>query len=40
MATKFETAERKYSWLEQNIFIGTGRLFGKQQIEYEIFKVE
>ena len=39
MSARFETPEGKYSWLEQNIFIGTGRLFGKNQIEYEIFEV-
>lgn len=39
MSAQFETQESKYSWLEQNIFIGTDRLFGKNQIEYEIFEV-
>lgn len=39
ISPKFETARGKYSWLEQNIFIGVGRLFGNRQIIYEIFMV-
>lgn len=39
MSPKFETGENKYSWLEQNIFIGAGRLAGDKEIEYEIFRV-
>lgn len=39
MSPKFEVAESKYSWLEQNIFIGVGKLFGDKQIVYEIFMV-
>ncbi|TAN19761.1 MAG: DUF3237 family protein [Chitinophagaceae bacterium] len=39
ISPRFQTAEGKYSWLEQNIFIGIGRLFGHKQIIYEIFMV-
>lgn len=39
MSPKFETGANQYSWLEQNVFIGAGRLADNKQLEYEIFRV-
>ena len=39
MSPRFETGKNNYSWLEQYIFIGTGRLVGEKEIEYEIFQL-
>lgn len=39
MALNFETGAPAYAWLNQSLFIAEGRLTGKQQLEYRIYRV-
>jgi Protein of unknown function (DUF3237) len=40
MVPKFEVGAKAYSWLNQSLFIGVGRVAGRLQIEYAIYRVE
>jgi Protein of unknown function (DUF3237) len=39
MVPEFIVGQGKYAWLDQNLFIGEGRLSGPKQIEYAIYRV-
>jgi hypothetical protein len=39
MMPEFIVCEEKYRWLEQSLFLAEGRLAGKKQIEYRIYRV-
>jgi Protein of unknown function (DUF3237) len=39
MSPQFETGDEKYAWLQQHLFIAEGRLSGKKEIEYKIYRV-
>lgn len=39
MVMKFETGAEKYRWLNQSLFIAKGRILGKNEIEYKIYRV-
>jgi hypothetical protein len=40
MAPKFKVGAKAYSWLNQSLFIGVGRVAGRFQIEYAIYRLE
>ena len=40
MVPQFDTGDSRYSWLMENLFIGEGRLSGRRQIEYTIYRVD
>jgi Protein of unknown function (DUF3237) len=39
MVPEFIVGERKYAWLDQNLFIAEGRLAGPKEIEYAIYRI-
>jgi Protein of unknown function (DUF3237) len=39
MSMRFDTGATKYSWLNQSLFVARGRLLGRNDIEYEIYRV-
>ncbi|MCK1639407.1 DUF3237 domain-containing protein [Bradyrhizobium sp. 157] len=39
MAMRFDAGASKYAWLNQHLFVAEGRLTGKNQIEYRIYRV-
>ena len=39
MAMCFDVGEPKYAWLNQHLFVAEGRLTGKDQIEYHVYRV-
>jgi Protein of unknown function (DUF3237) len=39
ISPQFETAAGSYSWMEQSLFVGLGRLAGPKEIEYQLFKL-
>jgi hypothetical protein len=39
MAMTFDTGAQKYEWLNQSLFVARGRLVGKNEIEYDIYRV-
>jgi hypothetical protein len=39
MTMSFDTGAEKYAWLNENLFIGEGRLAGRLEIEYDIYRV-
>jgi hypothetical protein len=39
MAMSFDTGATKYAWLNQHLFVGEGRLSGRNQLEYRVYRV-
>jgi hypothetical protein len=39
MAMNFDTGHPRYAWLNQHLFIAEGRLAGKEQLEYRVYRV-
>jgi hypothetical protein len=39
MAMHFDTGAPRYAWLNQHLFVAEGRLTGRDQIEYRIYRV-
>jgi hypothetical protein len=39
MALTFDTGADQYTWLNQHLFIAEGRLSGKEQLEYRVYRV-
>jgi hypothetical protein len=39
MVPQFDTADERYSWLTESLFIGQGRLSGHHEVEYEIYRI-
>jgi Protein of unknown function (DUF3237) len=39
MAMSFDTGAPKYAWLNKHLFIAEGRLSGKEQLEYRVYRV-
>jgi Protein of unknown function (DUF3237) len=39
IAPHFEVGAGRYSWLDESLFLGRGRLTGPNAIEYEIYRV-
>ena len=39
MAMSFDTGASKYVWLNKHLFIAEGRLIGKEQLEYRVYRV-
>ena len=39
LAIRFDTGAPRYGWLNTNLFVAQGRLFGTGYIEYEVFRV-
>jgi Protein of unknown function (DUF3237) len=39
MVMTFDTGAERYAWLNQHLFIARGRLAGRNEIEYEIYRV-
>jgi hypothetical protein len=39
MAMSFDTGAAKYAWLNKHLFIAEGRLSGKEQLEYRVYRV-
>jgi Protein of unknown function (DUF3237) len=39
MAMSFDTGAEKYAWLNESLFIAEGRLAGRMEIEYAIYRV-
>jgi Protein of unknown function (DUF3237) len=39
MVPQFEAPGGRYEWLTQSLFLGRGRLSGRRQITYEIYRV-
>jgi Protein of unknown function (DUF3237) len=39
MVMTFDTGAERYAWLNQSIFLAEGRLAGKQEIEYRIYRL-
>jgi Protein of unknown function (DUF3237) len=39
MAMSFDTGAANYAWLTQHLFVAEGRLTGKNEIEYRIYRV-
>jgi hypothetical protein len=39
MAMNFDTGAPKYAWLNERLFLAEGRLSGKQQLEYHVYRV-
>jgi hypothetical protein len=35
----FDTGAAKYAWLTESVFIAEGRIAGKNEIEYQIYRV-
>jgi hypothetical protein len=40
IAPHFEVGAGRYAWLEENLFLGRGRLSGEYSIAYEIYRVQ
>jgi hypothetical protein len=40
MAMRFDTGAAQYAWLNQSLFVAQGRLAGKNQLEYRIYRIE
>jgi hypothetical protein len=36
---RFDAGAPQYAWLNQHLFVAEGRLIGKDQIEYRIYRV-
>ena len=39
MAMTFDTGASNYAWLNQHLFLAEGRLAGKEQLEYRVYRV-
>jgi hypothetical protein len=39
MSMTFDTGSPQYEWLNQNLFVAEGRLAGKEQLEYRVYRV-
>lgn len=39
MALTFDTGADQYAWLNQHLFVAEGRLSGKEQLEYRVYRV-
>jgi hypothetical protein len=39
MAMRFDAGAPKYAWLNQHLFVAEGRLTGKDQIQYRVYRV-
>jgi hypothetical protein len=39
MVMTFDTGHAKYAWLNQSVFVARGRLAGKNEIEYDIYRL-
>jgi hypothetical protein len=39
MVPQFDTADERYSWLTESLFLGQSRLSGHHQVEYEIYRI-
>jgi hypothetical protein len=39
MAMSFDTGAPEYAWLNKHVFIAEGRLSGKEQLEYRVYRV-
>jgi Protein of unknown function (DUF3237) len=39
MVMTFETGAERHRWLNESLFIARGRILGKHEIEYEIYRV-
>lgn len=39
MAMSFDTGAPRYAWLNQRLFVAEGRLAGKEQLEYRVYRV-
>ena len=39
MVMFFDTGAAKYAWLTESVFIAEGRIPGKNEIEYQIYRV-
>jgi hypothetical protein len=39
MFMTFDTGAERYAWLNEHLFVARGRLAGRAEIEYEIFRV-
>ena len=39
LAIRFETGEKRYSWLNTSLFVAEGRLLGTGHIEYAVYRV-
>ncbi len=37
---QFDTGDQRYAWLTSSLFLGEGRLAGRRQIEYRIYRVD
>jgi len=37
---RFETSDPRYTWLQQGVFVGQGRIIGGPGVEYNIFRVK
>jgi hypothetical protein len=36
---RFETSDSKWAWLQQNVFIGQGRIIQGPGVEYNLFRI-
>jgi hypothetical protein len=39
MSMRFDTGAARYSWLNRSLFIARGRLLGRNEVEYEVYRV-
>ena len=37
---RFETSDPRYAWLQQNVFVGQGRIIAGPGVEYNVFRIK
>jgi hypothetical protein len=37
---RFETSDPRYAWLQQNVFVGQGRITAGPGVEYNLFRIK